>query len=441
VGSFTLRDPAAGSALRDADNDMLRAESFVPPPPPLPPGVGIPQLIVELDLGPFITAPRLDVASLDSGFVLDYESPTFSEDISQFVEVARQPVTIDRGARREQQRVEAGEVSFDLRNNDARFTPLNPASPYYPNILPMRRIRFKAVWLGVTYVIFTAFIEEWPVSFVDPVNQIVRVRAVDGTTVLSWAGVSGSFPAQTSGERVAAILAAADWPLVETDIDTGNVTVPEATLENASALEHIHKIEKAEGGRFFIDRFGKATFRRRPVAQIPSVTWANDGSGLPYGDDVVLKFGSELILNDIHFTREGGVEQIAESIDSQREFGKRSVADTDVQLNSDAQVAALGDEHLFRYAEPVLRLESLTDRATRHGQWDQVLDREISDVVLAVEERNDVSQVSTVEGRHDEIGAVSWSISFDLSPTTVNKVAVLDDPVLGLLDSDNLLGR
>jgi hypothetical protein len=105
-----------------------------------------PQGIIELDLGGFISGARLDdvtTAKLDSA-VLGPTTPTFAEDISIYVREA----STHRGAQRELERIEAGTASIVLDNRDGRFTPLNPASPYYPNILPMRRIRIRAMSLS-----------------------------------------------------------------------------------------------------------------------------------------------------------------------------------------------------------------------------------------------------------------------------------------------------
>jgi hypothetical protein len=403
---------------------------------------GSPRAIVELDLNPVSTAARFDVHQFDSSILMDYNAPSYSEDITKYVQFA----TSDRGSAREQERVEAGVATFSLRNNDERFTPFNPSSPYHPNILPMRRIRIRAEWLGQSYPIFTGFVEGWPVRFTDAVNQMTEIQAVDGFKLLSLAKVSGSFPQQQSGARIAAILTAAGWPSSERDLDVGNATVPAVTLENASALEHIQRIMAAEGGRFFIGRDGRAVFRDGSPTLPPTFsdrTWANDGTGMPYGDDVILPVDDSLIFNEVRLSRDGGAEQVAESQQSQQQYGRRTYpVDSDVQLSSDAQVLSLAEEKLRRHSEPALRLEHLTDRAVRHGKWHRVLPRELADIVLAIEERNGVSQVSAIEGLHHEIHpGFRWEISLDLSPSNAGVHGVFDHPVLGKFDSGNVFGR
>jgi len=401
---------------------------------------GLPTLLVELDRGGWIAGPELDdpvSAELDVA-VLGPVAPTFPEDITPYLRTG----DTHRGAQRELQRVEAGTATLVLNNRDGRFTPFNIGSPYFPDVLPMRRIRIRATWDANTYPIYYGFVEGWPVQFND-VDMTTQVTLVDGFKVLSLAFVSGDFPEQGSGARVAAILDAIGWIAAETDIDVGVTTVPAITLTNVSALEHIQQIEHAEAGRFFIGRDGKAVFRDRTAQVNPDFTdrtWADDGSGMSYRD-VVIVCDDELILNDIHLTREGGVEQTAEDLDSQNKFGIRSTAETGIQLSDDTQVSDRADVTLLRYSQPVQRLEGLVDNAMQHNMWGQVLARELNDYALAIETQTATAQVSTIEGISHSIGQGTWTVTLAMSPTIVEQAGILDDATFGLLDSTAILAR
>lgn len=413
------------------------------------PPVGVlPLLLVEMDTGGWIIGPKLDdpvSAALDTA-VLGPVAPTFDEVLHNDVDIKFvRSVDTDRGAQRELQRIEAGLASLTLDNRDGRFTPFNAASPYYPNVLPMRRIRIRATWSATTYPIYYGFVEGWPVTFRSPnsADVVVQVRLVDGFKVLSLAFVSGEFPEQGSGVRVAAILEAAGWPTAESDIDPGVVTVPAITLENVSALGHIQEIEHAEGGRFFIGRDGKAVFRDRTAQANPDFserTWADDGTGMSYRD-VTIVCDDDLILNDIHLTGVGGTEQIAEDLTSQAEYGIRSRVETDIQLSSDAQVADLAEVTRVRYSQPVQRLERLVDNAMKHLLWERVLPRELNDYALAIESTTDTAQVSTIEGIAHAVVPGEWTVTLDMSPTVVEVAGILDDATYGLLDSTAILAR
>jgi hypothetical protein len=399
-----------------------------------------PDLTVELDLGGYISGARLDddaTGQLDSA-VLGPVAATFAEDITAYVREA----STQRGAQRELERIEAGTGNIVLENLDGRFTPFNTSSPYYPNVLPMRRIRITGTWSAIAYPVFVGFVEGWPVQFPSDADMETHVSLVDGFKMLAQAFVSGSFIQQGSGARVTAILDAVGWPTTDRDIDVGTATVPAITLANVSALEHLQQIAHAEGGRFFIGKDGFAVFRETVEVNpdLSTRTWADNGTAMTYRD-VVVVCDDSLILNDVHLTRAGGAEQIATDPSSQNEFGTRSSAETDIQLASDGAVLTRAQLQVTRYANPVLRLEGLVDNAMQHEFWDRVLVRDINDIVLVIESRTQTEQVSSIEGIAHTIGRDgTWTVTLSLAPSALVTAGILDDSTFGLLDSTAILG-
>lgn len=64
------------------------------------------------------------------------------------------------------------------------------AGPYYPNVLPMRRIRLTMTHLGVDYRLFTGFVEDWGQNYAPrPIQGAgtaeVTIRAADAFKVIS----------------------------------------------------------------------------------------------------------------------------------------------------------------------------------------------------------------------------------------------------------------
>ncbi len=412
------------------------------------PAQTIPQHFVELDLGNYLAGGIWDdplIGQWDTTFVWGPVTPTYPHDISAFVREGN----IQRGTARELQRASAGLGDLLLDNLDGRFTPFLPG-PYFPNVKPMRRIRIRAFWNGVFYPVAAFFVENWPVEFPEDTDQVTRVRLVDGLDVLAGDEISGDFPEQGSGARVAAVLAAAGWLATETQIDAGVTTVPAITLTNVSPLNHIQDITYAEGGRFFIGKDGKARFRERSPevnVDLSTRTWADDGTGMSYLGGFTLPFDKDLIVNDVRLSRTGGVEQIAVSQVSQDAYGSRSAGKagflqtTDIQLSTDVQVLSLAEDILARFSEPQLRFENLTDNAMRHGFWDRVLAREIGDSVNVIESRTQTAQVSTIEGITHDFGDNQWRVTFSLSPTTVVQAGVWDDPDFGQWDETFIWAR
>ena len=403
----------------------------------------IPTKLVEMDLGNLVSGGIWDQDLWDSTFIWGPVAPTFPEDITEYVRAA----STSRGATNERQRVEAGTATIELDNRDGRFTPFLSSSPYYPNILPMRRIRIKATWNGVFYPVFYGFVESWPVVFNDT-DTTVQVQLVDGFSILALMEVSGDFPEQQSGERIGAILDAAGWLTSDRDLDPGTVTVPAITLENVAPLEHIQQIEYAEGGRFFMAADGKATFRDRTTqanVDLSDRTWADDGTGMSY-KDVTPVFDHSFIVNDIRLSRTDGVEQSVSSQNSQDAYGVRAASraglqTTDIQLSSDSAVADFAVSLGERYFEPRLRLESLVDNAMQHRLWEQVLPREISDAVAVIETTTQTAQVSRLEGIAHELQGNEWVVTVSVSPTVVEQAGIWDDAVYGLWDETFIWAR
>jgi hypothetical protein len=406
----------------------------------------IPQLVVELDRDDLIEFGFIlddPVKSLlDSGNTLDRVTViSWDEDITEWVRSG----STDRGGQRELERTaEAGTGHMVLDNRDGRFTPFNVNSPYYPDILPLRRIRIQAVWDTVTYPVFQGFVESWPITFPGDMDNIVTVQIVDGFELLANDGakVSGSFPQQQTGERVETVLLAAGFAASEMLIDTGVSTVAAVTLENENVLSHIQSMTHVEQGRFFVDREGLFVFTERSTSSMPDLstrTWADDGTGMSYRE-LTPVFDKTLILNDVHLTREGGTEQVVQHLESYHRYNWRPKVETGLPLSDDAQVLDLAQRFIDRYHEPQLRIEGLVDNAMQHRFWDQVLDRDLGDLVKVSETQTDIAQVSAIEGIAHDIGQNTWVVSLRVSPTVVENYARLDDPAFRL-DDNFILGR
>jgi hypothetical protein len=118
----------------------------------------------------------------------------------------------------DQPQTATGKVVFN--NEDRRFDPTYAAGPYFPNILPMRRLRIRGSFGGTTYDECYGYAEDWLQDYPDDGTiQQVTVPFSDGFLWLALPSAEGSYAEELSGTRVANILAAAAWPS-STDVIT-----------------------------------------------------------------------------------------------------------------------------------------------------------------------------------------------------------------------------
>lgn len=98
------------------------------------------------------------------------------------------------GKQYELDRNEAGEARLVLKNSDGRFDPTNTASPYWPNVKPMRRIRIRPTWAAQTYDLWRGYVERWPQAWEGHGRRgRTDLVAVDGLAVLALYTLQGVY--------------------------------------------------------------------------------------------------------------------------------------------------------------------------------------------------------------------------------------------------------
>lgn len=85
-------------------------------------------------------------------------------------------ISFTKGRQDQYETVQPARLSLTLMNPDGRFTPANVSSVYYPNVKKGRRIRVSQTWAGTTYIRFTGFIDEWPVTWADASTVMADVQ-------------------------------------------------------------------------------------------------------------------------------------------------------------------------------------------------------------------------------------------------------------------------
>jgi hypothetical protein len=267
-------------------------------------------------------------ASFDPALVLD--DPATPLDIAVLGTAAADTVDITnyvtqcyirRAFNRSSDSFTGGTARIVFVDETGQFNPANTGSNLYGKIKPMRKIRFTAEYLGVTYNLGSFYIQEWnyqsPTGF-DP--AYVTLACVDGFQLLNLTtitSVSGGTAGQTTAQRITSLLDAGEWPGGMREIsNTATTTVQTDDGSSRSLLSACQVVEGTDLGAFYMDERGYAKFLSRNdiiVAEGGLVTSFSDvpGSGDVTYQAVQFDISDFQMINKVTVTRTGGVAQTA----------------------------------------------------------------------------------------------------------------------------------
>jgi hypothetical protein len=359
--------------------------------------------------------------------------------------------TINRGRQQELNRVEAGTATILFDNLDRRFDPSNAASPYAPNVVPMRRVRLSAIYNSVQYRLFSGYVENWPPTYPGPVDSNVEITAVDAFKVYNLNVISGTYPAEATGARIGRVLDAIGWPVADRALGVGDTTIQGATLQAVSALEHIQQCMDAENGLFFLTGAGVATFVDRGDRITPPYTVSQgtfgDGVGELLYTDIALDYSDVQLWNDVRYTRTGGVEQVAMDALSQTRYYTRSLVKTDLLMLTDAEALSAAQWARDRFRNPALRIQRVVfdGEADPPNLWPHLFGRELGDRVTVRKTPPGggarIEQVGLIEHIDHAFTAAGgvWLTGWQLSPADKQLYWILEHAVQGILETTSVV--
>ena len=359
-------------------------------------------------------------------------------------------VSIRRGRNRITSQFEAGTANVTLYDQNGDWNPTNPASIYYPNLVPLRQIIIYATYATNNYFLFSGFITNYDTGFRQGNDELstVTLRCVDGFKLLAGSGIT-SVPGsgvQLSGARVNAILDEIDWPISLRDIDAGDSTLQADPGTDRDALQALFNVEQSEFGGIFLDGNGKVNFVGRnaliAAPAFPVYEFSDQGTDISYTNAVVALDDTTLI-NDVTITRLGGTAQNAFDQDSIDKFFLHSGQRSGILVQTNAEALDQAEGILATRKDPEIRIDSiqlnLYDDANPNKPLAGV-DIELLDGVTVTKTTpgsTDVVQSSLVNAIHHDITKSSWMTTLY---TTEPLLAgfVLDSDVSGILDTDVL---
>lgn len=163
--------------------------------------------------------------------------PALAVEVSFTTDALEAPVWVDitpdvrswdtlRGRLRELERFQPGRATIVLANRERQYDSVYQDGPWYGNLKPMRRVRIRETFNGVTYPTFDGFIDRWQLDYPDiGKDATATLIATDGFKILARAELGRS----VYHETVLADSPSAYWPLDER-LDTG--------VDLQSALNH-----------------------------------------------------------------------------------------------------------------------------------------------------------------------------------------------------------
>ena len=357
------------------------------------------------------------------------------------------------GRQAELDRVESGTASFTLKNRDRALDPTNVASPYYPNVLPMRRIRFTTIFNGAVGGMFSGYIENWPPQRNGPLDSAVTVSCVDRLSALEAVDLNLVYGAQQSGARVNQVLTDIGWSSSEdpavVDPGVSKIDNTDFTTSPASALSHLLDVADSEAGIIFCDGAGVLRFfdrqRRQKSPYLTSQGTFGDHADteFPY-IDLRPNFDVAQIYNDVVINLTGDPLPATASDPTSMApppvgYGPRTLSKDTILFDwNDAEAAAAW--YVYRYKDPQLRFDSLVLKGSNYqlggvSMWTQIFTRQLSDRITVVHRPPGggapIVQDCYIEGIAHEFSGFSWQTTWQLSPAPIVQGWVLGASKLG----------
>lgn len=377
----------------------------------------------------------------------------FDTDITTFV----RKIGYRRGRNNPLNEINPGSGDATIDDALRRFDPSNAASPYYPNIVPMRPIQMKAEISGHAYYLATQFVERWPRKRVGRSYAERGITTIDGFDLLSLAGLAGkTYGTQLSGSMIAAILNDANWSASLRSLSSGKASIAAQTFTTTDTTKALGLIQQivgpgGENGIFYINGRGVAVFLDRQA----QITAPFSTSQATFTDLVTMagEFGvtdiqptsdKDLIVNDWTGTRAGGAAQQAIASASFLQYGRRSKQVSSL-LTTDADTLNSMVYSVSIYKDPLQRIEKITIKPGEYAElWVQCLSREIGDRVTIKEHppgggQADINDyvIQGIDAKFD-IGPVSSAVyTWSLFPAPALSF-ILDNLTLGRLDNNRL---
>lgn len=352
-------------------------------------------------------------------------------DVTAYVRTA----SWNRGKSRDLGRYEPGSANVTFNNDNRYFDPTYTESPFFGQLVPKRK-------MVITYndvVQFTGTTEDWNIDYDLSGMSVASCSASDGLATLANLTFTDYLPdEELSGARINSALDNIGWSATEREIDAGQAFIVDQIVEDSTnALAYLTNVASSEPGQLFCKKNGDIRFIARDSgANSSGVTFGGDsGIGI---SAIEVVYGSELLYNRFVVTNQSA-EYVAEDAQSIETYGARDIS-IDTYLSNDDDLEPYANVLLAQYKNPEYRFDSVTVilNGLSEAERDALATIELGQYTTVRFTPSGIppeivryGKIIRIEANHTPNMA---TMTFGLQ-TFANPVFILDDPLLGKLDT------
>ena len=275
-------------------------------------------------------------------------------------------ITINRGRNVSSDQYVAGTAVVRVLDPNGAWNPQNTSSPYYPYLVPLRKLRISATTSTQDAFLFSGYTTEYRYTF--PTGQevgYVDIYCSDAFKLFNLAQVqtvADSGAGQSTGTRIGKLLDQITFPTNMRTVATGQSLCQADPATLRTALGALKNVEFSEQGAFYIDGSGTAVFKSRNQV-VSSISGTpiefNQTTGIPYRN-LVYAFDDKLIINQANITRYGGTAQFAQNATSVTKYFPHQYSANDIVVDTDASALNIARTYVATRAETTIRIDAMT---------------------------------------------------------------------------------
>jgi hypothetical protein len=339
-------------------------------------------------------------------------------------------ITITRGRNILSDTYIAGDAVVRVLDPDGAWNPQNTSSPYYPYLVPLRKLRISATTATKDAFLFSGYTTEYRYTF--PQGQevgYVDIYCSDAFKLFNLAQVetvTGASSTQSTGTRIGKILDQINFPSNMRTLATGESLCQADPATLRTALNAVKNCEFSEQGAFYIDGSGTAVFKSRNQV-VSSISGTpiefNQTSGIPY-KQLVYAFDDKLVINQASITRVGGTAQFAQNATSVERYFPHQYSATDLVIDTDANALNIARTFVTTRAETTIRVDAITV---------DLLDPDVpTDTMIALDyfqnlRITNVGEAGSTIVKTLQVQGLSWRISPNSMDVTVTTLEPITD--------------